>query len=156
VDRARSTKARHPEVRRSRVGRGVFARRFYREGEIIGEILGTVIDRPDYSSAYCYSMGDDRSLEPDPPFRFLNHGCQPNSAFQWFDVRSVHAEPLRRRVFVMALEPIRAGAEITIDYRWPAAMAIRCRCGSPGCRGWVIDGDDLKEFLAGGREPAVD
>jgi uncharacterized protein len=114
---------------------------------IIGEILGTVIDEPDYSSPYCYSMGDNRSLEPDSPFKFLNHSCRPNSLFEWYDIKSPRSGAIERRVFVLALDTIRPGDEITIDYRWPAAMAIRCRCGSPNCRGWVIDQDELAEFL---------
>lgn len=144
----RLARQKQPQVRRDRVGRGVFARRFYEEDEIIGEILGVVIDAPDYSSPYCYSMGDDRSLEPDPPFRFLNHRCQPNGRFEWYDVKSPGPERFERRVFVLALEPIRPGDEITVDYRWPPAMAIRCRCDSPNCRGWVIDHNDLADFLA--------
>jgi SET domain-containing protein len=129
------------------VGLGVFSRRFYADGELIGEILGTVIAEPDYSSAYCYSMGDERSLEPDAPFKYLNHSCQPNALFKPYDIKTATSGAIKRRVFVLALDLIRPGDQITIDYRWPAAMAIRCRCGSANCRGWVIDQDDLAEFL---------
>lgn len=139
---------RSPQVRRSRLGRGVFARRYYAAGEVIGEILGTVIAGPDYSSAYCYSMGDDRTLEPDAPFRFLNHSCQPNSRFAWYDLQASDGKAIERRVFVLALAAIRPGDEFTIDYCWPPEMAIPCRCGSAACRGWVIDLDDLADFLA--------
>src|SRR5262249_35849032 len=147
-ERTLRTRKRSPQVRRSRVGLGVFARRFYAEGEIIGEILGTVMYEPDYSSPYCYSMGDDRSLEPHAPFKYLNHSCEPNSQFEYFDIKPPDDATPQRRVFVLALSLIRPSDEITVDYRWPAAMAIRCRCGSPTCRGWVIDLDDLPDFLA--------
>ena len=146
--RPRSAKQSQPQVRRSRTGRGVFARRFYNDGAIIGEILGAVIDSPNYSSPYCYSMGDDRSLEPDPPFKYLNHSCQPNGLFEWYDIKSPKDGVCDRRVFVLACGLIRPGDEITVDYRWPAQMAIRCRCGSSNCRGWVIDQDELPRFLA--------
>jgi hypothetical protein len=129
------------------VGLGVFSRRFYSDGELIGEILGTVIASPDHTSAYCYSMGDERSLEPDAPFKYLNHSCQPNALFECHDIKVAKGGAVERRVFVLAFDFIRPGEEITIDYRWPAAMAIRCRCGSANCRGWVIDKDDLAEFL---------
>lgn len=129
------------------MGWGVFSRQFYTDSELIGEILGTVTSEPDYSSPYCYSMGDERSLEPDAPFKFLNHSCQPNALFDYYDIKSPGGES-ERRVFVLALSSIRPGDEITIDYRWPAAMAIRCRCGSENCRGWVIDEEDLADFLA--------
>jgi SET domain-containing protein len=141
-------KLRSPQVRRCRVGRGVFARRYYAAGEVIGEILGTVIAGPDYSSPYCYSMGDDRTLEPDAPFRFLNHSCQPNSRFQWYDLQASASGAIERRVFVLALDAIRPGDEFTIDYCWPPEMAIPCLCGAANCRGWVIDLEDLAEFLA--------
>lgn len=127
---------------------GVFARRFYTDGELIGEILGTVIAEPDYSSPYCYSMGDERSLEPDAPYKFLNHSCQPNAVFECRDIKSGKNGECSRRVFVLAASAIRPGDEITIDYRWPPAMAIPCRCGAPNCRGWVIHEADLAEFLA--------
>ena len=143
-----TSRRRSPDVRRCRIGRGVFARRLYSDRDLIGEILGTVIDSPDYSSPYCYSMGDDRTLEPDSPFKFLNHSCTPNSAFEPYDIQSPASGEIERRVFVLALGPIRPGDEITIDYRWPAAMAIRCRCGSATCRGWVIDEEELADFLA--------
>jgi SET domain-containing protein len=130
------------------VGLGVFARRFYDDGEMIGEILGTVTDEPDYSSPYCYSMGDDRSLEPHPPFRYMNHSCEPNSQFNWYDIKTPDRGASERRVFVLAWGLIRPGDEITVDYRWPAQMAVRCRCGSPDCRGWVIDEEELPDFLA--------
>ena len=144
---------RSPQVRRCRVGRGVFARRHYAAGEIIGEILGTVIAEPDYTSPYCYSMGDHRILEPAAPFRFLNHSCEANSHFNWFDVQTANSGAAssgatERRVFVLALHDIRPGEEFTIDYRWPPEMAIPCRCGADNCRGWVIDLEDLAEFLA--------
>ena len=114
---------------------------------MIGEILGTVMHEPDYSSPYCYSMGDDRSLEPDAPFKYLNHSCEPNSQFECYDINTHADRSPERRVFVLALGLIRPSDEITVDYRWPAAMAVRCRCGSANCRGWVIDEDDLAELL---------
>ena len=88
---------RTPQVRRSRVGRGVFARRHYAAGEVIGEIEGTVMEATDYASSYCYSMGDHRTLEPEAPFRFLNHSCLPNSRFEWYDVEPPEGGAVERR-----------------------------------------------------------
>ncbi len=61
-----------------------------------------------------------------PPGCYLNHSCDPNA--------------MRSGVKVFAWKPIRAGEEITIDYRlnafgddsWP------CACGSEGCSGTVV------------------
>jgi SET domain-containing protein len=133
---------RSPRVVRTHLGWGVFAGRPYSAEEIIGEIDGTVIDDWDYGSSYCMDMGDSRCLEPAAPFRFVNHSCQPNCQFQWYDIDQEDAPP-RRRVFLLALARIAAGEELTIDYAWPAHMAIPCRCHSANCRGWVVARSEL-------------
>jgi hypothetical protein len=61
-----------------------------------------------------------------PPGCYLNHSCDPSA--------------MRSGVKVFAWRPIRAGDEITIDYRlnafdgdsWP------CMCGSSNCTGTVV------------------
>ena len=68
----------------------------------------------------------DRSAVLLPPGCYLNHSCDPNA--------------MRSGVKVFAWKPIRAGSEITIDYRlnafdgdsWP------CACGAEGCSGTVV------------------
>jgi hypothetical protein len=130
-------------IARTRVGKGVFAREWYRSAQIVGEIEGVVIHEEDYASEYCIDMGDGRCLEPEPPFRYLNHSCQPNCRFCCHDVREPSEPCLRRRVFLYALRTIRPGEELTIDYAWPARAAIRCRCGTPSCRGWIVAEDEL-------------
>ena len=40
---------------------------------------------------------------------------------------------------IEAIRDIKKGDEITIDYCWPADQAIKCLCGSPHCRGWIVD-----------------
>ena len=57
---------------------------------------------------------------------FINHSCQPN-AF----MRIVPGS----QVMFFALRDIRAGEEITINYRNPDIMAVDgCGCGTPRCR----------------------
>ncbi|HWC90775.1 MAG TPA: SET domain-containing protein [Pirellulales bacterium] len=138
----------HLHVRPTRTGRGIFTGRHLQPWQIVGEILGRLVDDPDYSSSYCFELGDDRCLEPDPPFRFLNHSCSPNCRFQWYDVKSAGETDARRRGFVLALRAIASGEQLTIDYRWPAAMAIPCRCGELDCRGWVVDRLELDSLPA--------
>jgi hypothetical protein len=128
---------------RTRVGKGVFAQRWYRTGQIIGEIRGVVIHDQSYSSEHCMDLGDGGCLEPDPPFRYLNHSCEPNCSFRWHDLRDDRQPRPRRRVFLYASQVIRPGEELTIDYAWPAAAAIPCRCGTPSCRGWIVAKDEL-------------
>jgi hypothetical protein len=135
-------------IARTPVGLGVFASRHYEADQVVGEIEGTIIDDPDYGSAYCMDFGDDRCLEPSPPFRFMNHSCEPNCRFTWYDVTRTGETAPARRMFVLALVPIRPGEELTIDYNWPAGMAIPCLCRSPACRGWVVAEEELSRVVA--------
>ena len=147
--RARRNKSpKSPKVARSRTGLGVYAQQRYRPAELIGEIEGEVIDDLEYSSRYCMDLGDSRCLEPAAPFRFVNHSCVPNCTFQWFDIRGSDDGAVERRVFLLARDAIEAGEQLTIDYAWPPAMAIRCQCGEEDCRGWVVDADALADLRA--------
>lgn len=129
-------------IRRTRVGKGIFALKNFPESVVIGEILGEVIHDANYGSDYCMSIGDDQVLEPEAPFCFVNHSCEPNCEFDWFDLALSQGGPEKRRVFLISLREIRLGEELTIDYNWSASNAIPCRCGAPSCRGWIVDSDE--------------
>ena len=122
-------------------GQGVFAAKRFRAGQEIGEIEGKLINDPDYGSNYCIDLGTPYSLEPDAPYRFLNHCCDPNGKLF---VISDDDEPADKiKVVIEALKNIQPGTEITIDYEWAADAAIRCGCGATKCRGWVVSLDEL-------------
>jgi hypothetical protein len=148
-DAPRPSKQREKRIRtgRTKLGRAVFAQRYFAPYEIIGEVTGEVIDDLNYYSRYCMDLGDSRCLEPSAPFRYMNHSCQPNCSFRWYDIRDDNAETPDRRMFVLANERLWPGDELTIDYRWPAHMAIPCRCGSIDCRGWIVASEDLAQVL---------
>jgi hypothetical protein len=118
------------------VGRGVFALRRFRPGKIIGVIQGIVCHDPEYGSAYCMDLGENRSLEPIAPFRYLNHSCEPNA-----EIVSIANAPRQRtdQLFLEAVREIRPGDQITIDYAWSSDDAIPCQCGAAACRGWIVD-----------------
>ena len=42
-------------------------------------------------------------------------------------------------IWVESVHDILPGEELTIDYSWPADRAIKCLCGKPKCRGWIVD-----------------
>ncbi|MFV1967111.1 MAG: SET domain-containing protein [Pirellulaceae bacterium] len=134
-------------IGRTPVGWGIFAQRKYRVDEIIGEIQGAVVDDVSYGSDYCFRLGDRHRLEPASPFRYVNHSCDPNSEFDFFDLSENGDPSTRRRAFLIALRDIRCGEQVTIDYNWSATAAIPCRCQSPHCRGWIVDEDQLGELL---------
>ena len=127
------------------LGRGVFALQRYKAEAILGEISGLVIDDGQYGSRYCMDLGDSRCLEPDAPFRYMNHSCEPNCYIAWFDITSAKDAAPRRRMFVIAQAEIRKGAEVTIDYAWSASTAIPCRCGAQRCRGWIVARSELAD-----------
>ena len=42
-------------------------------------------------------------------------------------------------IWVESVHDILPGEELTIDYAWPADRAVKCLCGKPRCRGWIVD-----------------
>ena len=129
------------EVCPTELGQGVFALKKFRRNDVIGEVLGNVIHGPDYSSDYCMDLGHDNSMEPEGPFRFLNHSCEPNTQlFQYVNDEGSYT----LRMWVQAIKKIRPGEQLTIDYSWPADSAIACKCGTKKCRGWIVDPTELK------------
>jgi hypothetical protein len=91
------------EIKRSPIhGNGVFARRDFRPGQVIARYRG----RPSGSEGrYVASHDGDGGSghhEITGPLRFLNHSCRPRAELEDFRL--------------VALLPIRAGEEITIDY----------------------------------------
>ena len=47
-------------------------------------------------------------------------------------------------IWVEAIRDIMPNEELTIDYAWPADRAMRCLCGLPQCRGWIVDPAERK------------
>ena len=135
-------------IGRTRVGKGVFARRRYLASTVIGEIRGDVIEDPDYGSRYCMDIGGGCVLEPHAPFRYVNHSCEPNCEFDFFDLTPAGESQTQRHVFLLALREIKPGEELTIDYNWSADTAIPCRCEAPTCRGWIVTPDQLATVTA--------
>jgi uncharacterized protein len=137
------------KVRKSPVhGRGVFAIRPIRKRARIIEYTGRRIlwstIPEDLADARTYYFGlDDEKKVIDPTVggneaRWINHSCDPNCKA---------IENSRGRVFIEALRDIRAGEELLYDYRLvidvPRTKEIEqesiCHCGSPRCRGNMLD-----------------
>ena len=125
------------------VGRGVFAGQAIPARVVVGEITGEVTEDEDYDSEYCFDVGDGQTLEPEAPFRFLNHCCEPNCEFDYFSAPDESGRFYRKRAFLVTLRDVLEGEELRIDYHWPAVDAIKCGCGSLRCRGWVVCEDEV-------------
>ena len=113
-------------------GKGVFASRDIKKDEIVSLIKGkivnwVVVDKK--TSAYgpnWIGCGKNKWIDPEPPFNYLNHSCNPN----------IGRKGLRT---IVALKNIKKGEEISIDYSvtehdqlWQ--LDKRCKCGSKSCR----------------------
>jgi SET domain-containing protein len=114
-------------------GLGVFARRPFRKGEFIfrrrhGRVVANA-RIPSLSRAdrrHLCELDYKRSAVLLAPGCYLNHSCEPNA--------------MRLGVKVFAWRPIRAGEEITIDYRLNAFGGDRwkCACGARSCSGEIV------------------
>ena len=128
-------------VRKTLLGKGVFARKRFRKGQIIGEAKGRIIVDEEYDSRYCIELSDTHVLEPGAPFRYLNHSCEPNCELFSWEPDEDGDESMN--VHVSTLRTIELGEELTIDYAWQAEAAIPCLCAAERCRGWIVDADEL-------------
>jgi len=116
-----------------RKGLGVFALRQFHEGEFIfrrrhGRIVANagIPSLTREERRHLCELDYARSALLLPPGCYLNHSCEPNA--------------MRSGVKVFAWKRIRAGEEITIDYRLNAFGSRRstCLCASPSCTGEIV------------------
>ncbi|MEM9657825.1 MAG: SET domain-containing protein-lysine N-methyltransferase [Planctomycetota bacterium] len=131
---------------KTHLGRAAFANRRFKPEQLIAEIPGEIISDPDYGSDYCMDCLDGCVIEADPPFRFLNHSCEPNCELVIWEDWEDGDESLPEGLCLYARIKIKAGEELTIDYSWPADAAIPCKCGAPTCRGWIVAPEELKQL----------
>ena len=134
-------------VEETHVGKGVFSLRDYPATAIIGEITGSIIDGSASSSEYTFDYEGGMQLEPDAPFKYVNHSCDPNCEFEILDVPGLNGEPDSRRLYLIATRIIRSGEEFTISYNWPASCAIECHCNSPNCVGWIVCETEIDQIV---------
>jgi uncharacterized protein len=129
-------------------GLGVFSLRAFAAQEVIGPIVGQIYDGVDYESDYCMALGVASALEPDAPFRFLNHSCRPNCSLLEFEIEYDDGTD-GSELWLSAEKDIESGEQMTIDYGWPAESAIPCGCGSSECRKWIVAADELSRVATG-------
>ena len=126
-------------VRRSAIdGWGVFAAEPIPARRKIGEIRGepiSVAEARRRASGLARIMivevssrkAIDASGSTDP-MRFTNHSCRPNARLAIRD----------GRIEFYALREIATGEEVCVDYgETHHEGTLACRCGAPGCAGWL-------------------
>ncbi len=134
------------QVRRSPIeGRGLFARRAIRKGEIVAikgghildeETLARVKDRIADSFVQIadgFYIGAMTTAEVRKNKIFINHSCEPNLG-------------IRGQIIYVARRDIRPGEELTYDWAMEENRAdlTRCNCGSTQCRK-LLTGRDWKK-----------
>jgi len=133
------------EVRPSPIhGRGLFATRSIRRGEIVAVKGGHVFDRRSRQRVARLTgfsfiqieeglyIGARRPIEVKRNKLFINHSCHPNLG-------------IRGQITFVARRDIAAGEELTYDWAMEenAAASTRCTCGARNCRK-VLTGQDWK------------
>lgn len=125
----------------NRFGKALIANTSISAGEQILKISGRILRKPqDISSAplssHLIQIGTSLYYDPEPPGRFINHSCSPNSILSG----SV----------LIAITSISTGQEITFDYSTTMLednYTLDCLCGSPECRGVIKDFTELPKPL---------
>lgn len=130
------------KVKSSEHGYGLFAKTDFAKDSVIGRIKGKVVSDEKHDPRYVMEMGNDKLLVPKAPFRYLNHSCRPNcELFDWAD-EPPNPKTGVKDLYLGAIRKIKSGAELTIDYSWPASFAIPCHCGSKKCRGFIVSEEE--------------
>jgi SET domain-containing protein len=122
-------------VKKSRNGRGVFAKRNFLAGETLFEIKGKLItcyedeNIDEETRSNTIRFNTDYFLSPKGNFgNFTNHSCNPNSRL----VKRVG------KLFIIAITDIRKGEEVTFDYSTVLASddiwRMNCKCKEKNCR----------------------
>ena len=139
------------QVRKSGVhGKGVFAARALKKGEVLIEYVGEVItwkealkrhphDPADPDHTFYFHIDDKHVIDAKHggnASRWINHACTPNC----------EADEVDGRVFIKALRAIKPGTELFYDYGLiidePYTAKLKkqfaCRCGTKDCRGTML------------------
>ncbi|MBC7741337.1 MAG: SET domain-containing protein-lysine N-methyltransferase [Bdellovibrionaceae bacterium] len=113
-------------------GRGVFADRFIKKGELIAAFDGPIFDE-DYEpwtrDMYNHAIQFGRAIWRDSKgmARLINHSCEPNCG-------------IKALFKVVAMRDINSGEQITWDYEMTEKnlhWKMKCKCGNKNCRGVI-------------------
>ena len=137
-------------------GYGVITTRRFAKGEFVLEGDGVLYRADDeFDDTYALVLpgwGTDGGDDPDAAevyydlidqTRWINHSCEPNTEI---DSRYDHERGALRAWWV-ATRDLEPGEELTYDYAFVGALAQPCACGTPSCRGLIVD-DDPEELAA--------
>ena len=147
-------------LRQSKIhGRGVYARKYIPKGTRLIEYTGELISNAEADRRY-----EDEKMSRHHTFlfilnnrwcvdaavggnisRFINHKCDPNCV-AWIE---------GKHIWIDALRDIEQGEELGYEYEYEFDPEYTiedlefygCRCGSPKCRGTIVDVPKSKRHL---------
>mmetsp|Transcript_48528 Transcript_48528/g.99079 ORF Transcript_48528/g.99079 Transcript_48528/m.99079 type:complete len:275 (-) Transcript_48528:11-835(-) len=128
-------------------GWGLYAVQRILEGQLVEEYVGELIHKDTFWERfeewqhhqldpvyYChlYGLFVLDATKKGSYARFVNHSCNPNTAYRPFSVAG------RRRIGLVALRDITPDEEVTASYQFEdGCFTMTCDCGHRGCSGWV-------------------
>ena len=126
-------------VRSAIDGYGVIALQPFAEGDEVVKVDGVMWrEEEEVDDRYSLWIEDGIYFDMVDQTRFINHSCDPNT---YVDVGV--AEDGQAWATIIALRPIAPGEELSYDYAFPPHLAEPCRCGSPKCRGLIVEEEAL-------------
>jgi uncharacterized protein len=129
-------------IEKCELGLGLFAATDIRANSAIFRFEGQILRTPQVEAlgdAACYpiQIGPTEYLDPQPPGRFINHSCAPNTG-------------IRNDNELIALVDIHCGEELRFDYSTTMSersWTMACHCGAPACRKLIRDFRELPTTL---------
>lgn len=137
------------EVRDSPIhGKGLFVREAIAAGEIVAVKGGHILTDREWAAleprlgpaeiqiSDTLFIAPVREEQRDGSMLYSNHCCDPNIAIEG-------------QIVFVAMKDIPAGAELTHDWATTddGDYVMKCRCGSPSCRGTITGRDWMKKEL---------
>lgn len=117
-------------------GYGVVATRPWRRGDVLAQVDGVPWREGDgVDDRYSLAIAPGLFFDMVDQTRWINHSCDPNAGVE----SGVGADgaPWAR---IVARRDLQAGEEVCYDYAFSEALAEPCACGSPRCRGRIVEG----------------
>ncbi len=129
------------QVQLVRNGRGMVALRSFAAGDVVCDVRGRIVssttvwaywEHDARRATNCIRFGPESYLDPGEQVgAYANHSCQPNTLLRRDG----------RRLLMVAVRAVRAGAELTHDYSTfigaDDVWTMRCNCGARSCRGRI-------------------
>lgn len=113
-------------LNKSKIGKGVFAKKDIKKGELLGIFKGKIIpdtkENLDKYGDFLLPVNYENAMLVKNIFKYTNHSCDPNCG-------------VKDGINIIALKDINKGEEVTIDYdTLEYDWEMDCNCGSPNCR----------------------